>query len=461
MFRFVLGVCLILGSFALSCHAEDLNATERDYLQALGKVRMCVDPDWPPFEKINESGEHEGIAADLIRLAASRTGFELELVRTQSWGQSIDFSKAGKCHILSFLNQTAKREEWLVFSDPIFTDPNVFITREEHDFISDPATLANETLILPKGTAMQEFIEKDYPNLIILPPTSESETMMMKMVSERKASMTMRSLIVAAYTIKKEGLFNLKIAGQLPRYENKLRVGVLKSEPMLRDIINKGIKTITPTERGQIINRHVSINVQTVVDYTAVFQVAAVLGIIAAISFYWNYRLRLVNEQLARLSQTDTLTELYNRRKIDSEFSRALAEARSSHAPLTVILIDIDHFKKVNDAWGHMVGDQVIRTVGKLIREGVRAGDSVGRWGGEEYLVICPRTDGEAGGELGCRLVERIGQHRFEGVPRLTISAGVSTIAPGGGDDSHGLLVRADQALYRAKANGRNQVCRG
>ncbi|MCA1945231.1 MAG: transporter substrate-binding domain-containing protein [Desulfovibrio sp.] len=188
----------------------ELSQAERDYLDRLGPVTLCVDPDWEPFERINEQGQHEGIAADLLLLVSRRLGVPLQ---------------------------------WL-----LFTDSNVFITREEHPFIADPAALAYETIVFPEGTSMEERIRREYPNLRVVTVASEQEAF--ALVSEKKVDMTIRSLIVAAYTIKKDGWFNLKIAGQLPNYSNELRMGVVKDEPMLRDILNKGVRTITPMERG-------------------------------------------------------------------------------------------------------------------------------------------------------------------------------------------------------------------
>jgi diguanylate cyclase (GGDEF)-like protein len=386
-------------------------------------------------------------------LVAGRVGITLQLVKTDSWKQSIEFSKSGKCDILSFLNQTPERERWLVFTDPIFTDPNVFITREEHP------TLSNETIILPIETSIRERIAKDYPNLTIIPTNSEDERVMMEMVSARKANMTLRSLIVAAYTIKKEGLFNLKIAGQLQRYENRLRVGVLKNEPVLRDILNKGIETIQPTEVGEITNRHVSINVQTVTDWEAVIKVSLVLGVIALISLYYNYRLRRLNEQLVLMSETDPMTRLSNRRKIDQILNMEFERAHRYNHSLSVILIDIDHFKKVNDEYGHLIGDSVIKMIGEILRRSARRYDGVGRWGGEEFIIVCPETTCADAVAFGWRLVHTVSASVFPTGNKLTISAGVASTDSKSVENTLTLLQQADRALYEAKNNGRCQVC--
>ena len=436
------------------CAPVVLNDLEQYYVKTHGPVTLCVDPDWIPFEMINENGEHEGIAADLVRLVAERTGLIFKLVKTASWDESLAASKEGRCETLSFLNQTPEREKWLIFSDPLFRDSNVFITREEHPFIADPGELINESIVFPKGTSMEERVGKDYPNLRII--TTDTENEAMNLVSERKADMTMRSLIVAAYTIKKEGLFNLKISGQLPNYSNALRVGISKKDATLRGIVNKGIATITDQERGFITNQHVSINVQTVVDYGLVFKILAAVCILAALGGVWAYQLKKHNRELARISQTDTLTGLPNRTKLNTRFLAEFERAQRYQRPLSLIMLDIDHFKNTNDEHGHLMGDRVLVEVGEVALKSIRACDTLGRWGGEEFLVVCPETTREDALHIAERIRKSIGEHPFSCKKLQTVSAGVATLASGDTMDS--LLTRADMALYQAKGKGRNQV---
>ena len=119
-------------SVALQQGAVVLTPAEHAYLKEHKKVTLCVDPDWVPYERIDATGKHVGIAADLLALVEARTGIEFQLVPTRDWNESLEFSKSGKCQALSFLNQSVERSEWLIFTSPLFSDPNVFITREEH-----------------------------------------------------------------------------------------------------------------------------------------------------------------------------------------------------------------------------------------------------------------------------------------------------------------------------------------
>ena len=262
-----------LASAAGVLPAIDFSAQEQAYIAQAGTIRMCVDPDWMPFERISEEGRHEGIAADLIQLVAQRVGLRIELHPVRNWQESLEASQAGVCQIMSFLNRTPQRDRWLIFTSPIFFDPNVVIAREEHGYVVDLQELSGETVALPRGTMVEELIRREYPNLGVVLTGSEQEAV--RLVSERKADLTIRSLMVAAHAIRKEGLFNLKIAGHVPEFTNHLRIGVIRSEPVLRDILDKGVNTLTQQEREAISNRHVAIQVQQGFDYRLVWKILA------------------------------------------------------------------------------------------------------------------------------------------------------------------------------------------
>ncbi|TLN00049.1 transporter substrate-binding domain-containing protein [bacterium] len=309
-----------------------LTAEEKTYLIDHPRVRLCVDPDWAPFERINERGEHEGIGADLVQLVARRVGLSIDLLPVTSWDESLAASKAGRCQLMSFLNQTPARDAWLAFTEPIFTDPNVFITREEHGFIADPHVLSGESIALPRGTMVEERIRRDFPNLRVILTNSESEAI--ELVSSRQADMAMRSLIVAAYTIKKEGLFNLKIAGQIPEYANELRIGVLKDELLLRDILDKGARSVTPQEREIISNRHVAINVHQGVPYSLIWKVLALTSLLALLAIFWHRKQRELDQARASLAEQRVAQEQSARREQGRLVAMLSHEMRT---PLAVI----------------------------------------------------------------------------------------------------------------------------
>lgn len=459
--RISVWVWIITSAFITLASASDLPAPEvaltreeKAWVAQTDNVSMCVDPDWEPFERINAQGQHVGIAADLIQLVAQRTGLKIKLFPVKTWEQSLAASKAGQCQMMSFLNQTPAREQWLRFTDPIFDDTNVIITREEHPFVPDLHRLDREAVALPRGTMVQERIGREYPNLTVIGTTTEPEAM--TLVSERKADMTIRSLIVAAYTIKTEGLFNLKISGQVPDFTNHLRIGVAKENTMLHAVLNKGVQSITPQERDAIANRHVSINVQQGVDYTLVWQLTIGGLLVTALILLWNRKLNALNKKLELVAATDRLTGLFNRVRLDEVFAHELQRAVRFQHLFSIVIVDLDLFKIVNDQHGHLVGDEVLVEVANLLRVNTRAIDVVGRWGGEEFLVICPNTDAQGALKLAELLRQRIAEQTFPNALKQTASFGVATYQAG--DGSTELVARADAALYEAKNQGRNRV---
>lgn len=452
LIRLMLALTIVLAPLAAG--AVELTPSERRYLAEHGPFAFCVDPDWAPYEVIDAEGNHAGIAADLLRLAAERAGVELQLVKTATWDETLEAARGGRCDILSFLNQSPSRDEWLLFTDPLFIDRNVIVAREDHPFVADLTAVVGETLALPSGTSIEERVRRDFPALKVV--TADSEAEVFAMVSERRADMAMRSLSVAVHTIKKGGWFNLKIAGQVPGYENRLRIGVLKTLPILRDILNRGVATITLAEREEIANRHVSITVQSAVDYDLIIRIVTAFSLVLFTSLVWAVKLRGVNKRLYALSRTDTLTGLANRASLNERLADEWNRFQRHGRALSLILLDLDHFKTVNDELGHLAGDTVLTGFAQLARATLRAEDMAGRWGGEEFLVICPETEGPQAKALAERLCQAMRSHDFATGRRHTVSAGIATMRPG--DSLDALISRADTALYAAKDSGRDRA---
>lgn len=170
-------------------------------------------------------------------------------------------------------------------------------------------------------------------------------------------------------------------------------------------------------------------------------------------------QLRQQNRELERLTRTDTLTGAFNRRHLDDGIATACEMARRHAEPVAVLMIDIDHFKQVNDRHGHQTGDRVLQVVAERLQGCLRAGDILGRWGGDEFLVLLSRTDHLGAMALGERLRSVVSDHAIavgDGVAlAVTLSVGVASDR---GPYPAELIGRADRALYEAKAAGRGRV---
>lgn len=167
-------------------------------------------------------------------------------------------------------------------------------------------------------------------------------------------------------------------------------------------------------------------------------------------------RRKELENELARTATTDRLTQAYNRTKfhevIKIEFERA---TRYDHS-LSIIMFDIDHFKKINDTYGHAAGDYVLQTLTQIVMENLREIDCLVRWGGEEFVVITPETDVEKAEVLAERIRKAIEDYRFDQAGTVTISLGVTQYRKN--DTADSCIKRADDAMYIAKGKGRNRV---
>ena len=170
-------------------------------------------------------------------------------------------------------------------------------------------------------------------------------------------------------------------------------------------------------------------------------------------------RVQAMNEaaQARELAETDALTGLANRRRVMVELDQLLVDARSNDGTLALVIFDIDHFKSVNDSYGHPAGDSVLRRVAQIALAQAREGDVVGRVGGEEFVWIVPGAQAESARVMTERLRQAIAQSSaVDGVPPVTISLGYTAFQPS--DTSLSMFARADGALYDAKHSGRNRV---
>ncbi|MGG2055963.1 diguanylate cyclase [Lysinibacillus pakistanensis] len=162
-----------------------------------------------------------------------------------------------------------------------------------------------------------------------------------------------------------------------------------------------------------------------------------------------------MNATLIELSETDKLTGLKNRRYFQEKLEEQLSNNEKSASPFSLFILDIDHFKKVNDTFGHQVGDEVLAQLAQLLKNQARSLDIVARYGGEEFVVILPETDQNEAKAIAEQLRQAVEQAKWQ-TGRITVSVGIATAIKT--DNETTILQRADKALYASKENGRNHV---
>jgi diguanylate cyclase (GGDEF)-like protein len=173
------------------------------------------------------------------------------------------------------------------------------------------------------------------------------------------------------------------------------------------------------------------------------------------IEFYLDSYVTDLIREFKFLAEIDSLTGVYNRRKIEEILSRESERSKRYGNTVSLMLIDIDNFKDVNDTYGHQMGDEVLKRIARIIRQNLRRTDSVGRYGGEEFLVILPETEVQKAIKAGERIRKAVESERFR-FGKVTVSVGVTVLKST--DDFGTLFNRLDRAMYLAKERGKNRV---
>jgi polar amino acid transport system substrate-binding protein len=270
-------------------------------------------------------------------------------------------------------------------------------------------------------------------------------------------------------TLQFEAITGVKISGNVGVTAN-YSIGVNIDNPKLFSILQRALNVVEKDEITSIYNRWLAVAYIDRFDYSRFWQI--LLGLFfVTLYFYYRHRRSLqiaaelraahaevekANLKLENLVRTDVLTGIFNRLKIDEDLNRELTRYERSKELFSIIILDIDHFKLVNDKYGHLTGDEVLKWIAATISQHIRGNDVFGRWGGEEFLIVCPSTSLEGAFTLAENLRLAIMNSTKNKLPHQTASFGVAAIKDG--DSIDDLVNRADSALYHAKGAGRNRV---
>ncbi|QEQ95318.1 ABC transporter substrate-binding protein [Neptunomonas concharum] len=444
-----------------------LTLDERQYLQEKGSIKLCIDPKWMPFEARDATGQHVGMAADYFALFASYLGTSFDVLRVDSWADALAAAKQRECDLVSLLSSTPSRSEYLNFTSPVLTIPYVIATRKETLYIEDISQVMDEKIGIVEGYSIYEKLKKAYPNAQFVPVGTLEEGLLK--VESGSLFGVIDSVASIGYGIRELGLPGVAITGRLD-LRRELSVGVRNDDPELLGIMQKAVAHLSPNDHQNIRSRWAPVEYIKSVDYTLVLIILAVSSALVLFFIYRHYVLKRYNQQIEKaheellrknleleeISVTDSLTGVFNRVKINMLLEKELKRVNRYGGTFSLIMMDLDHFKQVNDTFGHPMGDYVLKMTTEVVLSSLRETDTLGRWGGEEFIIICPGIDLLGAKHCAENLRQCMQTTRFGVVEHQLASFGVTAYMEGDSADS--ILQRVDAALYRAKEQGRNQV---
>ncbi|WP_223788659.1 diguanylate cyclase domain-containing protein [Marinicella meishanensis] len=435
-------------------------------------VRYCIDPNWFPYESAIQ-GKHQGISADFVQLLQARTDLQLQWVKSKNWLHTIELLRNGSCDMTPMLNHTEERDEFLDFTDVWYRSPNVLISLRDEPFLQSLDHLDGRKVALTAGYRITSYVQQHYPAIDYLEVTDELAGI--QAVIDEQVDVFIGSMLSVNNHIQANGLNEVKIAGWVGP-EDLLRVGVRPSHQALIPVINQFIAQISEADR---IAMHKNWNDITLIDNSnqeLLRQVILGFSLILLVGIMYHLLIRKMNKKLlaqnaelqslkAALTETnqelvfltnhDLLTQIHNRHYFNQLLERLSSKKINSNS-FCMVFFDLDHFKSINDRFGHQVGDRVLKQLTATIRPLLGDKHVFIRWGGEEFVILCQDTNELSARRLCLEIKQALDDLSIDPVGHITCSFGIASKQA---DESiMQCIERADRAMYQAKANGRNQI---
>lgn len=419
------------------------------------KLIVVNSASWPPFSFIGEDGQPRGILVDLWYEIGEQQNIDIHYKNT-SWANTLEQMKSGEANVHAGLFRSVERDEYLDFSIPIGIPiaTRLFVSSDLK--IDGFYGLGKHKVGVTKSGFAEGFINSNYPDVVHAPYSNSQEIIEAAISGEIKAFAM--DYAAAMYYLHKLG-YPTEFQAVETLYMERLRAGVAEGDKVRLKLINQALSDMPQEEFDRILNKWIQSDRELPEWILPGFILVVSTLLILFTVFYILMLKRQVDAktyELRALSETDALTGIFNRQKFEVCFEHELSRFRRYKQEFSLILIDIDDFKLVNDRHGHAVGDDVLVDMVNLLKSNIRDSDIIARWGGEEFAILCPNTKKEAATIQAVKLQKLILDHEFPVIKRCTVSFGIAEAVEG--DDEHELFVRADNALYVSKEEGKNTV---
>ncbi|MBV2131703.1 transporter substrate-binding domain-containing protein [Pseudomonas sp. MAP12] len=454
--------------------AWQLTPDEQDFVRSKSALSVCVLPNWSPLTSMSPAGVHEGVLIDLLGLLNGNLKLPLVFRGAANEHQAKQLLGAGQCDLAVLPQGQTESADQLTWTKPLLSLPYVLAARSGQLFVSSLKEVEDQSFAVIRDEALLMRLRLLYPHLDMRLVDSADEGI--ELLRSGEVFGYIDTSLAVASAIQKAMVGNVKIVGKAP-YDLNVALAAKRDDVLLHAVMQKSIDAVPDAAQRGVMNQWMSVRSEIGIDYSLVWRIGLGAAVLLALTLAWSLtihasrkrtqyalaqlhhaqgQLEKQNQQLARVSVTDHLTGVFNRVRLDQVLADSLSEAVRSGKEFAVIILDLDYFKRVNDTFGHQGGDRVLVAVVNLLSQCIRKADVLGRWGGEEFMIICPDGDLAGATHLAQKLRHAIEQYEFPEAGRVTASLGVSAYQPG--DTVNVLVGRADGALYLAKNNGRNRV---
>ena len=434
------------------------------------KLKVIVPKDWKPYYYINEDNKVDGYSIEMFDLIAKKIKINYEYVVVDNWLEGLTLMQNGEADLTPNIGISKKRAEYLIFSQPTDTFSLRLFKRKSFFDLNTNKDVKNKKIGIVSLNACEKYITKEittdikrYKDFVLLVDA---------LLSGEVDAICYPDLLMNV-KLKELNLSNKVSSFGEPFCEVKRGVGISLDQFKLLPLIDDAISELKINgEYQRVYSKWFSFDdniefTQGELIFISFLIFVSFLFIIFNIFYFTNKKRWLLTrndlekelkdktKELTELSITDKLTGIYNRSKLDEVILNRIEVSKRTKEEFYVVMVDIDFFKKVNDEYGHLVGDDVLVEFTNIIKNNIRKIDIFGRWGGEEFLIISPNYNINILQEIK-RIKERISEHKFKVIGNKTASFGITSYKEN--DTLESIIKRADEALYEAKANGRNAI---
>lgn len=497
-----IAVSILLGNSAMACNGAEnirllkpvaISDQQRAEFQAMAPLKVLA-VGAPPMSRYDEDSQtYSGIGIDILCFITNELGLSYELppLRDLTVADKIRQVQAGQADVFIPLSHSAERAQRGLFTIPYYKSHYAVIARHGRNIlISNAADLANYRVGFVQGVSFQPILESIVPAALLHAYNQASSDGLFQDVMDGVIDLAVFNRQIFIEKRYHQEFFDLNVIHTLREYPRAYSYYFSPSPEHQRivDAFDQYLAAIdvsaavTIHEQGErnFLERYMAQRDQRILLQGA--SVGAVLLALIAYLGLLRYRrmtrllaernlhiqqhqhaLQEANQKLQTLSRTDSLTGLSNRRHFDDMLAHEYGRYLRTGSPLSLLMIDIDHFKQVNDHYGHAIGDDYLRTIARVLESSVvRSTDLIARYGGEEFTCLLTGITPEGAFMVAQRINLGVAQLALPNAsaspPLLTLSIGLATLLKGD-PGVQTVLERADAQLYNAKKMGRNQIC--
>ena len=428
-----------------------LTKEEKQYIQNNPIITIGMMSDFSVFSYIKDT-KSIGFEHDLLNIISSKSGLKFEK-KLNNWPLIYNEFKDKKLDMLASNSFTKYRNKFTLYTTPYYNISVMVFTRDDFGSYSGIESLKGKKLGLINNIFyVAKFKKISNVNLIYY---NNNQNLVRDLVYGNIDALILNYPTVQKI-IKEKNYHN--IIESNPFKSNKilkedLRFGIRSEKVILHSIIQKTLDNISEESLKALHSKWMIDDYSKPVNYSMIFLI--IMSCIISVGLIFYILMKKRNKELSQLVITDKLTNLYNRRKLEEYITEEIYRSERFKRSFTLVILDIDHFKEVNDDYGHQTGDKVLIEFSNILQQELRKTDFVGRFGGEEFVLICPESNTTDILPVVEALRLKIANSNFEEIGQKTASFGLTMYKEN--DTITSLIKRADEALYQAKNSGRNK----